>query len=120
MTETCHRCGENIPPPEEGSCSTGYGVDAMGHSICYSCCAKEDITFLLKREPTLVYLSSDMTRVTNWPGSTLGKVDSHSVVAHPWGVTIYHVRITDVHGAKWFGRGRPGMVLTIRPMKGKV
>lgn len=109
----CDRCGKASMP---GS----YGL--IGHSMhCYDCCHAMDVKHLLDRsKPFTGYLSSDGKRFTNWPGSPLGHVVHSSTYRTGWHESeITHVRVRDVHGSLWHGKGAgPGMFLKLRPMKG--
>ena len=79
---------------------------------------------MLKRRPVIAYLSMDGRRVTTWTGGTLGRV----VYARPCKLsrlsnwhsdkTFRSVRVVDVHGGAWSGRGSPGVAIKLRPVGG--
>lgn len=109
----CDRCGKASMPGSYGR---------IAHAMyCYDCCHAMDVEQLLDRsKPFTGYLSSDGKRFTNWSGHRIGTIVYRSTSRTGWhGSEITHVRILDVHGGLWHGKGAgPGMCLTIRPMKG--
>lgn len=73
--------------------------------------------------PFTAYLSSDGQRLTGWKGNWLGTVVDWSPCALArfsflHGKSYRSVRVRDVHGALWYGRGSPGVCITLRPCKG--
>lgn len=82
----CSKCSKEISQSQPGAITTGYGVDANGGKICYSCCADIDradmvgsgrATLYLSapsiaqphRVGRVGYVSSEGWSITNWPGS---------------------------------------------------
>ena len=55
------------------------------------------------------YISDDNKTVTTWTGAKLGNVTRRTVSQGRWssyGITHRHyVRVTDIHGGKWYGSG---------------
>lgn len=73
-------------------------------------------------EPFGAYISSDGKSITGWKGNILGRVvSSTSVRLTRWSSThgskILAVRVRDVHGGEWYGRGSPGVFIRLRPCK---
>lgn len=61
-------CGHAIPALPVGHVGgTGYGVDAVGHTRCYACCAEADRAEMLRNSGAVLYFVG--SEVTNWPGS---------------------------------------------------
>lgn len=110
----CDRCGKASPGTDS------YGANRHG-MFCYDCCHALDVEQLLDRsKPFAGYLSTDGQSVGNWTGRVLGRVARSSTSRTGWhGSTLTHVRVRDVHGALWHGKGAgPGMYILLRPMKG--
>jgi hypothetical protein len=68
------------------------------------------------------YLSNDSRHLTGWRGNILGDVVSCKPFV-AWagsgrGQYCELVRVRDVHGGLWYGRGNGGSPITLRPMKG--
>lgn len=86
---------------------------------------------LLRRElldrskPFCCYLSSDGKHVTGWKGNILGDVTYSRTIrltraSFTHGSTIQCVRVRDVHGGYWYGRGNAGIAIKLFPNKTKV
>ena len=111
-----------------GNGASGYGLTGERpnfRAICYACCFESDKRELLDRtKPFFAYLAGDGRTVTNWPGSTLGTVTHESSARNGFNRSkITCIRMRDVHGAMWQGRGPGrgpgrGMYIRLRPMKG--
>ena len=117
----CTRCGAPFPaPPKVGP--TGYAVTSTGAKICYPCSDADEIKTLLKRGAVFcAYLSSDGQHITTWPGGILGEViwsKPCKLTRRSWthGTGYRSVRIRDVHGNYWSGRGSPGIFIRLRPV----
>jgi len=110
---TCDTCGKVSPH------SDGHGV--CGHSMhCYDCCTARDVAELLDRsKPFVGYLSSDCRQFTTWTGGLLGRVVRVSESRTGWyGFRLTHVRVIDVHGNPWHGKGSgAGMCIRLHPSK---
>lgn len=116
---TCFVTGKSFIGAREGI-TVNYARDSEGN--IYS---DEGVDIAEKRElldrskPFFCYLSSDGRHVTGWKGNVLGKVTmetSSNTGFHRSEIT--HIRVTDVHGNKWHGKGDGrGMCITIRPSK---
>ena len=73
--------------------------------------------------PFTGYLSSDGRHLTGWKGNVLGAVVDWAPckltrTSFTHGKSYRSVRVRDVHGAMWYGRGSPGVCITLRPCKG--
>ena len=118
-SNTCTDCGKAFVPTAH---TPGYAVLPNGSRICYACADERQRADLLDRsKPFTGYLSGDGCRFTTWTGGTLGSVVRHNVSRTAWhGAEMHHVRVVDVHGNAWFGKGAgQGMALTVRPCKRK-
>jgi hypothetical protein len=111
----CAACGVECRGKPGGG--TGYGETDDGRKLCYPCCGAREIARLTRREPTTVYLGSTADTVTDWPGTVLGRVVEHHRIRSRSVDPVYAVRVIDVHGGRWFGRGSAGMALLLRPAK---
>jgi hypothetical protein len=123
QTVTCAETGKAFVVTTDGF-TFNYAQDDAGN--VYS---DEGVDLREKRElldrsrPFVGYLSSDGNHLTGWKGNILGRVVSRSTVrltrwSYIHGRTIEAVRIRDIHGRLWYGRGNPGIAITIRAMKG--
>lgn len=127
----CDYCGVVKPLPgtipgnsAAGTC--GYAVTTenahggAGRLICYGCADTAQRAEMLTADRIGAYLSADCRTVNTWTGGKLGDVtwwnpcelnrksywhDSHS---------FRSVRVRDVHGQTWTGRGSPGVLIRLR------
>lgn len=116
LARCCDRCGAEFPKPPPGGGASGYAILPNGGRICYACSNMLEVGAMARAERYTAYLSSDGTRITDWPGGVLATViTTRPTFRHGQG--WYAVRARDVHGAIWYGRGQRGMVLTLRRAK---
>lgn len=116
-------CG-HPPTPTEGF-GTGVGRLPDGRTLCYACCDEHARNELLDRSrPVVAYLSADERTVTTWSGGVLGYV-TRCVPCALTRPSYTHdrrsyrsVRVSDVHGNAWYGRGSAGIAIRLRPCKG--
>lgn len=73
---------------------------------------RETNELLDRTKPFFCYLSRDGKTVTGWKGNVLGNVQ-RLTVGGGFGNCIHHIRVTDVHGGEWYGRG-PGLGMYTR------
>lgn len=69
------------------------------------------------------YLSGDGKTFTTWKGQILGRAFLGSTIrltrlSYIHGPTLRSVRVRDVWGQEWYGRGNPGIAITLRKVKG--
>lgn len=79
---------------------------------------------MLQSDRFTAYVSSDGREVTTWTGGNLGSISrSTPVKLARWsafhGSHVYAYRVIDFDGARWHGRGSPGMVITLKRVKGR-
>lgn len=119
-TVICTETGKQFVVASNG-CSFNYATDREGRIFSDEGVDIRERRGLLDRsKPFYCYLSSDGKRVTGWKGNMLGTVTSESKVKMFMGVLV-HVRVTDVHGGHWYGKGSGhGMSIRLRPNKEKV
>ena len=118
-TVNCHVTGKPFITAREG-CSFNYAWDREGHIISNEGVDIAERKELLDRtKPFFCYLSCDGRHVTGWKGNILGDVVWHSTSTTGWyGSSITHIRVIDVHGNKWHGKGSGrGMCITLRANK---
>jgi len=118
-TLTCHETGKAFTAARAG-CSYNYARDDKGNVYSDEGVDLREKRRLLDRStPFVCYLSSDMKHITGWKGNILGRVVSFSRSRTGFGGSwITHVRVVDVHGGKWHGKGAgEGMVIRLRPSK---
>jgi hypothetical protein len=83
---------------------------------------RERRQLLDRTKPFYAYVSADGKRITGWKDNTLGTITAATNYrltreSYVHGRTINFYRVTDVHGAKWSGRGNPGIAITLRASK---
>ena len=119
---TCAETGKAFIVARDG-CSVNYAMDAEGHIYSDEGVDRRERRALLDRtQPFVCYVSSDGRHVTGWKGNILGDAEQLGTVkltrqSFVHGTTINSYRVTDVHGGKWYGRGSPGIAITLRPSK---
>jgi hypothetical protein len=120
QTLTCSETGKQFIVARDG-CSVNY---AWGKDNAIF--SDEGVDIYEKRElldrskPFFCYLSRDGKHVTGWKGNILGRVVLSSVSKTGWwGAKLTHIRVIDVHGGRWYGKGSGnGMCITLRANKG--
>jgi len=83
----CDQCNEEIIR-EEGSLTTGYGVDKSGNKVCHKCCGENDSARLANSalgDRFTFYLTKE--GITNWPGTFKVKAYYMQDSKHNWGLT---------------------------------
>jgi hypothetical protein len=125
----CDDCNaiKMLPKSDGTGCASGYALTPKPHDrmVCYICADAQQREDLRDRSRSFgAYLASDGRTIATWTGGELGRV----IWSNPCTLTrrsFWHdsrsyrsVRVRDVHGAYWFGRGSPGVCITLRPCKG--
>lgn len=130
---TSHNVGSTVVCAETGK---PFVITSNGHTFNYAVNdsgqvfsdegvhIRECRELLDRSKPFTCYLSSDGKHVTGWKGNILGTV----IRSNPCTLTrrsFWHsassycsVRIVDVHGHHWHGRGSPGVCIALRACKG--
>lgn len=120
-TLTCAETGKTFVAALDG-CSTNYARDREGN--VYSdegVDIREKRSLLDRSKPYTCYVASDGKSVTGWKGNVLGRItDIHEDEGSGRRRTrMTHVRVIDVHGGKWYGKGEGrGMIINLYPNKG--
>ena len=123
QTVTCAETGK-VFKIEAVGCTYNYASDSQGRIFSDEGVEiRERRALLDRRLPYTAYLSSDGRRITGWKGNVLGTVVNWSPckltrASFTHGKGYRAVRVRDVHGAMWYGRGSPGVCITLRPCKG--
>lgn len=71
-------CGHEESPHSDFT--RGYGIDNEGKTVCYACCAKQDLEMMQATGKITLYFtqnSKNSGTVTNWPGSL--KFNAHGL-----------------------------------------
>ena len=119
---TCAETGKKFKITSDGF-SSNFALDAAGNIFSDEGVNIREMRELLDRsKPFNCYLSMDGKHVTGWKGNVLGDVIRKSTViltriSHTHGKYIYAVQVRDVHGGRWYGRGSPGICISLRPTK---
>lgn len=121
-TLTCAETGKQFIGAPDGI-TTNYARSSTGEILSDEGVDIRDRRELLDRsKPFGCYVSSDGKHVTGWKGNILGTITHANNyrltrVSFMHGRTINHYVIRDIHGAFWYGRGNPGIYITLRPYK---
>jgi hypothetical protein len=119
-TLTCHMTGKTFVAESQG-CTVNYARSNDGKIFSDEGVDLFEKELLKKREPVFgCYLSSDGRKVTGWKGNVHGTVIRSNEFRGGWhGSTLTAVRVRDVYGKLWYGRGAGNsMYIRLRPMKG--
>jgi hypothetical protein len=119
MKTFCNCCKSECIPDGIG---TGYAVTMDGEKICYSCADTRQRDGMKTASIIGAYISSDGRSVTTWTGGKLATVirSTHvrlTRVSFAHGGSIRAIRAVDDTGAHWYGRGSPGLAVTLRRAK---
>lgn len=116
----CSETGKKFIAAQDGI-TTNYARDSKGNIFSdEGVDIREKRDLLDRSKPFYCYLSSDGKRVSGWKGNELGRVISETSSRSGFhGSEITYIRVIDVHGAQWTGRGAGrGMCVTLRAIKG--
>ena len=122
-TVTCHETGKEFVVAQEGI-TFNYATDSDGNILSdEGVDIREKRALLDRTRPFSCYLDSEGNHVTGWKGNVLGDVISSSTVrltrtSYIHGKSMLSVKVKDVHGGLWYGRGSPSIAITLRPYKG--
>ena len=92
-------CGH--PESEHSEFTRGYGTTADGKRHCYTCCADQDRSAMVRDGKIVLYLTEK--GVTNWPGSLVFPVVHKRKGRHNMAGTRYDVWFTGPEGRNWHG-----------------
>lgn len=117
-TITCTETGKTFVVAKDG-CSYNYARGVNGELFSDEGVDIRERRALLDRtKPFTCYLHARGT-VTGWKGNVLGRVVS-AVNVRAFGKLLVHVRVVDVHGGRWYGKGQgAGIYITLYPNKEK-
>jgi hypothetical protein len=108
---------------EMDGCSFNYARSSSGAITSNEGATAEILNILFERSCKVsLYISSDNKRLTDWKGNTVGLITHAnqyrlSRMSYTHGSKIYAYVIRDIFGGFWYGRGNPGLCITIRPYK---
>jgi hypothetical protein len=123
----CYDCGDGFPTPEPAGGGAGYATirntPAGNIKVCYRCADQRQIAELRTAQRYGAYISGDGKRITTWTGGKLGDI-TWSRPAQLTRPSFTHdqssyrsIRVLDVHGNVWTGRGSPGIFIKLRRVK---
>ena len=117
----CAETGEVFVIANEG-CTFNYATDEAGNIYSNEGSRIREQRALLQGYPIGAYVSSDGDRITDWKGTTLGTIVERSRVtlgrfSHIHGSYVNAYKVRDIFGQMWYGRGNPGISITLRPTK---
>lgn len=119
-TLTCTETGKTFVVAKDG-CSYNYARGVNGEFFSDEGVDIRERRALLDRtKPFTCYLHRSST-VTGWKSNVLGYVRWSTQARVGYGHTLMtYVRVEDVHGGRWHGKGRgEGMCITLYPNKEK-
>lgn len=120
----CAETGKQFIAAQEGI-STNYATNLEGEVFSNEGAYMRGTRELLDRsKPYYCYISSDGKHVTDWKGNILGDVVYWNYCkltrqSYTHGKQYRTITVRDVHGNMWYGRGSPGICVTLRAKKGK-
>lgn len=108
-----------------------FVITSDGFTFNYATCSNGDILsdegvdirekreLLDRSKPFCCYISTNGQNVTGWKGNILGTITRYNESKNGFNrSTIAYIRVTDIHGGKWFGKGAgAGMFIALRPVK---
>lgn len=119
-TLTCAVTGKTFTAQRTG-CTFNYAQDSAGRPVSDEGVELSNQRAMLDRtKPVGLYVSQDGRHVTGWKGDIVGNITRSSVSRGNFGGSLMHVRVLDMHGGHWYGKGAGrGMYITLRPCKTK-
>lgn len=117
---TCAETGKTFTAEAQG-CTLNYARNSVGEVFSDEGVNIREAREMLDRsKPFTGYLSCNGKTFGGWKGNVLGHVTRSSTVrltrmSYTHGETMLAIRVRDVHGAQWYGRGSPGICVTLRP-----
>ena len=116
---TCVETGKQFVVARDG-CSFNYGHTSQGELLSDEGVDIRQHRDLLNRTaPFFCYVSCDGRAIAGWKGNTLGRITWSNESRNNWGAKLLHVRVVDVHGGMWHGKGAgTGVCITLHPSKG--
>ena len=119
MKTFCNCCKSECIPD---GIKTGYAVPRDGEKICHPCANTSQREGMKTARIIVAYISSDGRSVTTWTGGKLATVIRSTYVeltriSFTHGRFIRAIRAVDDTGAHWYGRGSPGLAVTLRRAK---
>lgn len=122
QTVTCAETGKQFIVANDRF-TLNYALDNTGAIVSDEGVNIRERRALLDRsKPFVCYISSDGKHVTGWKCNVLGTIEDYTIcrltrTSFAHGSHIRAIRVRDVHGRLWYGRGSPGIVVTLRPCK---
>jgi hypothetical protein len=118
---TCAETGKAFTVESDGF-TFNYARNSRGEFFSDEGVHTGEVREMLDRSrPMSGYLSGDGKTFTGWKGNKLGTVTQEGCSRSGWhGSSITYVRVTDVHGGLWYGKGAGrSMYITLRACKQK-
>jgi len=116
---TCSYCRQEKEVKDD--VGTGYATNDKGEKICYTCCARIELDFLIEHKKGILYLvqQDNRTVLQNWPGSLTINVSSMRKGKHNIARTRYDVWFsidkTNWHGVQY---GETTQICHVKQLKG--
>lgn len=120
----CGHCGAVKPVRTNGGTGYGYATHESETPVCYECLDQLQIEELKNRNKRVLGYVGDGI-ITTWTGGKLMTITRsrpceltrHSYMHSRRSYMSIHA--VDVHGGHWAGRGSNGVLIKLRPVKGR-
>jgi len=115
----CDETGKVFTIERDGM-SFNYALSSDNSIISDEGVNKRELRELKKiHQPFYAYVSSDLKHITGWKGNVLMRITSaqpYRLTRHSYvhGKTIHSIQAVDANGQVWYGRGNPGICITMR------
>lgn len=119
---TCAETGKPFVAAKDGI-TVNYAYDREGNIYSDEGVNIRERQAMLDRSgPYFCYISNDSRNVTGFKGNILGDITRDTPCrltrrSYTHGKEYSAIRVQDVHGNNWYGRGSPGVCVTLRPCK---
>ena len=112
-------CGHPPRTMPTGSCATGSAMTTEGQSICYDCAERREFEAFQSAAHYCAYVSTDGSKIQTWTGFELAKITASRPMRlsrrSNWhGSTIQSIYARAADGSTWYGRGSPGVCISLR------
>lgn len=102
----------NLNCGHEGHGVCGWTIGGQKISLCGDCAYGKEKENLLLTDKVIAYVDGDDKYIVSFPGAVLGNITEMHKIKNSFvdghrsfmGTTLYHVRVTDIHGQKWYGK----------------
>lgn len=128
--DNCNDCGVSLeagPYTVMGAtCVTqapGYAIGTDGKRVCIPCAEKREVEAFKVATRYVAYVAMDGKAIATFTGKVLATIVSAKPCAltrlsYTHGRSMFSYTAVTNDGARWYGRGNPGIVIKLRRAKG--